>query len=60
MLDKEGAAGAADVALAGDEKYLDAALDRLRDIGVTDFNAAIMPLDDEAEERTLKYLESRL
>ena len=60
MLDKEGAAGAADVALAGDEKYLDEALDRLRDIGVTDFNAAIMPLDDEAEERTLKYLESRL
>lgn len=60
MLDKEGAAGAADVALAGDEKCLDAALDRLRDIGVTDFNAAIMPLDDEAEERTLKYLESRL
>ena len=60
MLDKEGAAGAADVALAGDEKHLDEALDRLRDIGVTDFNAAIMPLDDEAEERTLKYLESRL
>ncbi|MEE3327381.1 MAG: TIGR03564 family F420-dependent LLM class oxidoreductase [Myxococcota bacterium] len=60
MLDKEGAGGAADVALAGDEKVLDAALDRLRDIGVTDFNAAIMPLDDEAEARTLKYLESRL
>ena len=60
MLDKEGAAGAADVALAGDEKTLDAGLDRLRDIGVTDFEAAIMPLDDEAEERTLQYLESRL
>ena len=60
MLDKEGAGGAADVAIAGDEKVLDAALDRLRDIGVTDFNAAIMPLDDEAEKRTLDYLESRL
>ncbi|MAI27333.1 MAG: LLM class F420-dependent oxidoreductase [Spirochaeta sp.] len=60
MLDKEGAGGAADVAIAGDEKVLDAALDRLRDIGVTDFNAAIMPLDEESEKRTLKYLESRL
>ena len=60
MLDKEGASGAVDVAIAGDEKVLDAALDRLSEIGVTDFNAAIMPLDKEATERTLQYLESRL
>jgi alkanesulfonate monooxygenase SsuD/methylene tetrahydromethanopterin reductase-like flavin-dependent oxidoreductase (luciferase family) len=60
MLDKEGAAGPADLAIVGDEKALDAQLDRLREIGVTDFDAAIVPVDDEAEERTLGYLQSRL
>jgi len=56
MLDREGAAGPADVALAGDEAEVGAALDRLRDIGLTDFNAAIMPVDEGARERTLKFL----
>ena len=60
MLDKEGAAGPADVAIVGDEKALDAALDRLRDAGVTDLNAAILPVEDGAAERTLDYLQSRL
>lgn len=60
MLDKEGAAGPADIAIAGDEKVLDAALDRLRDVGVTDFDAAIMPVEDGAEARTLDYLASKL
>ena len=60
MLDKEGAAGPADIAILGDEKVLDAALDRLRDIGVTDFNGSIMSVDAGAEERTLAYLASRL
>ena len=60
MLDKEGAAGPADIAIAGDEKVLDAALDRLRDVGVTDFDAAIMSVEDGAEARTLDYLEARL
>jgi len=60
MLDKEGAAGPADVSLVGDEKTLDAALDRLRDVGVTDFNAAILPLEEGADKRTLDYLQSRL
>jgi F420-dependent oxidoreductase-like protein len=60
MLDREGAAGPADVALVGDEKQLDVALDRLRDVGVTDFDAAIIPIDEGAEERTLDYLASRL
>jgi F420-dependent oxidoreductase-like protein len=60
MLDKEGAAGPADIALAGDEKALDAGLDRLRDAGVTDFNAAIIRVEDGADERTLEYLQSRL
>ncbi|NRA03282.1 MAG: LLM class F420-dependent oxidoreductase [Myxococcales bacterium] len=60
MLDKEGAAGPADVALVGDEKALDERLDRLRDVGVTDFDAAIVAVEDGADERTLAYLESRL
>ncbi len=60
MLDKEGAASPADVAIVGDEAALDAALDRLRDIGVTDFDAAIMPVGDGVEARTLDYLQSRL
>ena len=60
MLDKEGAAGPADISIVGDEKALDAALDRLRDIGVTDFNAAVLPLEEGADKRTLDYLESRI
>ncbi len=60
MLDKEGVEGPADVAIVGDEKVLDAALDRLRDIGVTDLDAAIMPLEDGADARTIEYLQSRL
>jgi F420-dependent oxidoreductase-like protein len=60
MLDKEGAAGPADVAIVGDERALDAGLDRLRDAGVTDLNASIIPVEDGADERTLDYLQSRL
>lgn len=60
MLDREGLAGPPDLALAGDEKTLDAGLARLRDAGVTDFIAAIMPIDREADQRTLDYLESRI
>lgn len=61
MLDREGGSfGPADIALVGDEKELGASLDRLRDIGVTDFDAAIMPIEDGADERTLAFLESRL
>lgn len=60
MLDKEGVAGPADVAIVGDEKLLGSALDRLRDVGVTDFEAAILPIEDGADERTLSFLQSRL
>jgi len=60
MLDREGVAGPGDIAVVGDEKALDAALDRLRDIGVTDFDATLVPLDEGAEVRTLEYLQSRL
>jgi len=60
MLDREGAAGPGDLALVGDEKTLDEGLQRLREIGVTDFDAAIIPVEDGADERTIAYLESRL
>ncbi|MBW2241142.1 MAG: LLM class F420-dependent oxidoreductase [Deltaproteobacteria bacterium] len=60
MLDKEGAATPADVAIVGDEATLDAGLDRLRDVGVTDFDAAIMSVEEGADSRTLDYLQSRL
>jgi F420-dependent oxidoreductase-like protein len=60
MLDKEGVGGPGDIAVVGDEKALDAALDRLRDIGVTDYDATIVPVDEGAEARTLSYLQSRL
>ena len=39
MLDREGAAGPADIAIAGDEAALRAGLGRLADVGVTEFLA---------------------
>ena len=60
MLDMEGVAGPAELALAGDEKYLHGEIARLRDLGVTDFDAAIMSIDEGAYERTLGFLASEL
>ena len=60
MLDREGASGPGDVAMAGDEAYLRREISRLREIGVTDFDAAITPVEDGAYERTLAFLESEL
>ncbi len=60
MLDREGADGPGDIAILGDEGALDEQLDRLRDMGVSDFSASIMPVDPEAEGRTVAYLLSRL
>jgi F420-dependent oxidoreductase-like protein len=59
MLDREGAAGPADVSLIGDETVLGRALDRLRDVGVTDFVASVVTTDREASKRTLEFLASR-
>lgn len=58
MLDREGVAGPADVAIAGDENALRGALKRLEDVGVTHFNAAIAAVEDGAFERTLEFLSS--
>jgi F420-dependent oxidoreductase-like protein len=58
MLDREGAAGPADVAIAGDENLIRGALKRLEDIGVTHFNAAVAAVEEGAFERTLDFLSS--
>jgi F420-dependent oxidoreductase-like protein len=60
MLDREGAATPGEVALLGDEQALRAGLARLRDAGVTDFDAAVAPLEPGAAERTLEFLASEL
>ena len=48
MLDKEGAAAAADIGFIGDEEAVAASVARLADAGATDFVAAIV---GDAEER---------
>ena len=58
MLDREGVDGPADIAILGDENALRGEIDRFRNAGVTDFNAAIMNVEDGAYERTLEFLSS--
>jgi 5,10-methylenetetrahydromethanopterin reductase len=56
MLDREGAAGPGDIALLGDEATLRQKIVELRDSGVTDFNSAVMAVEDGADQRTLAFL----
>jgi alkanesulfonate monooxygenase SsuD/methylene tetrahydromethanopterin reductase-like flavin-dependent oxidoreductase (luciferase family) len=56
MLDREGAASPGDVAIAGDEATVRAALGRLRDVGVTHFAASLFPADAGSIERTRAFL----
>jgi 5,10-methylenetetrahydromethanopterin reductase len=58
MLDREGLTNPQDIALIGDEATLRAGIDRIRDAGVTDFNAAIMAVEDGAYDRTFEFLAS--
>ena len=58
MLDREGAAGPADIAIVGDENTLRGEIKRFEDLGVTDFNAAIMNVEEGAYDRTLEFLSS--
>jgi F420-dependent oxidoreductase-like protein len=48
MLDKEGAAGPADVAIVGDEAAVEAQIRALANAGATDFDAAIFPAGADA------------
>jgi F420-dependent oxidoreductase-like protein len=57
-LARAGATGPADIALIGDAPALDRAIGRLRDAGVTDFQAT--PLGDAATiDRTIEFVASR-
>ncbi len=58
MLDKEGAEGPADIALVGDENALRGEIQRLESIGVTDFNAAVVDVEEGSRQRTLEFLAS--
>jgi len=61
MLDAEGAAGPADIVIAGGEKQSREALSRLAASGVTDFNAAIFPTGPDSQasrRRTYEFLAS--
>ena len=60
MIEREGSATPADFAIVGDERALDAGLERLRSIGVSDFDANILEIEEGSRERTLDYLQSRL
>ena len=60
MLDREGAAGPADVAVVGDESALRGAIAQLRDAGVTDFLAAPFPAEEGSIARTNEFLKSEL
>ncbi len=59
MLDREGVKGPAEMALVGDERAVGRELDRLRDVGVTEFNAAAFPAEPGAVERTIDFLAER-
>lgn len=60
MIEKEGGADVADLALVGDEKVLAAGLQRLRDVGVSDFQASVMRVEEGSDIRTLEFLETEL
>lgn len=50
MLDEEGVAGPADLALVGDEKTLEEGIRRFADAGATDFHAAVFPHGTDAKQ----------
>ena len=60
MLDREGVEGPADVAIVGDTKTVEAALERLEQVGVTELSAVVFPADEGAVKRTTEFLASRL
>jgi 5,10-methylenetetrahydromethanopterin reductase len=60
MLDREGVEGPAQLAIVGDESTLRAAIARLRDAGVTDFNAAVIAVGDVSVSDTMDLLQSEL
>lgn len=60
MFDREGVDGAAGVSLVGGEARLRKAIQRLKDIGVTEFVASPVAVEEDTVERTLDFLASQL
>jgi 5,10-methylenetetrahydromethanopterin reductase len=60
MLDREGAAGPADVAIVGDEATVRSGIERVRDAGVTDFSAAEFGATEAEQSATRDLLRSLL
>lgn len=60
MLDREGVAGPADIALVGDKQELNAAIERLEAAGATDFLAQLISTGPGSTQATMEYLKSRL
>jgi len=60
MLDREGVAGPAELSIVGDESTVRAEIQGLRDAGVSDFNAAIVPTGEGSLETTLDLLQSEI
>ncbi|PZC46589.1 MAG: Flavin-dependent oxidoreductase, luciferase family [Chloroflexi bacterium] len=58
MLEMEGAAGPADVAILGDEAEVERGLRRLGEAGATEIMACVMPVEEGAETRTRALLAS--
>ncbi|MCZ6830376.1 MAG: TIGR03564 family F420-dependent LLM class oxidoreductase [Gammaproteobacteria bacterium] len=60
MLDREGAEGPEDVAIIGSAEEVRDRIGQLRDIGVTDFTAAITPTAEGVFDATMAVLEAEL
>ncbi|NQX88458.1 MAG: TIGR03564 family F420-dependent LLM class oxidoreductase [Halioglobus sp.] len=60
MLDREGVSGPAELSIVGDEAALGSAISRLRNAGVTDFNAAVMPVGGASVEAMMDLLQAEL
>ncbi|MEZ5571841.1 MAG: LLM class F420-dependent oxidoreductase [Halioglobus sp.] len=60
MLDREGVSGPAELSIVGDETTLRASIARLRDAGVTDFNAAVISIGAVPQKEILDLLQSEL
>jgi len=60
MLDREGTAEPAGIALIGDESTVVKGIERFRDAGVTDFAASIFPAGPGSVERTREVLQGLL
>lgn len=60
MLDREGLAGPADIALVGDEKTVQSGIERIDEAGATDFLAAEFGATDSERSRTRELLRGLL